>query len=113
MPRLERDFTREMEGDTTGRHRMRVRFESKGKNIVAFMLQDETLLDGTWRPVLRYDTSHGEAHRDTYDPSGEQIDKLWLGVTEPPFNELFTSKYEDLKLNWRHLFQAFLNRGRN
>lgn len=113
MPRSNRAFTTAMDGDTTEHHRMRVRFENDGNVMVRFMVQYETLLGSTWRPVVRFDTSHGEAHRDTYDPSGEQIEKLWLGVTEPPFNDLYTSMYEDLKLNWRQLYQEFLDRNRS
>lgn len=113
MPRAERDFTRRLDGDSTGHHRIRVRFTNDGNVVVLFTVQYETLLDGIWRPVVRYDTSHGEAHRDTYDPSGRQIEKLWLGVTEPPFNDLFTATYEDLRRTWRRHYHAFLNRDRN
>lgn len=113
MPRSEHEFFAPMRTDETGWHRLRVRFEMDGNDMLAFMVQYETFMDKVWRPVVRYDTSHGEAHRDIYDPAGEQVGKQWLGVTQPPFNALFTAAYEELRQNWRHYFQTFLNRDRS
>lgn len=113
MPRLERQFTRVLDRDSAGRHRLRVRFETQGNDVLWFVLQYETLINDEWQPVVRYDTSHGEAHRDTYDSSGVQIEKEWLGVKEPPFNDLLTSRYNELQQDWPRYFQAFLNQRRS
>lgn len=113
MPRLERRFTRPLDGEPAGHHRLRVRFETRGNDVLWFVLQYETLVDDQWRPAVRYDTSHGEAHRDTYDPSGVQVEKEWMGVREPPFNDLLTSRYNELQQDWPRYFQAFLNRRRS
>lgn len=113
MPRSEREFFGDLEGDSVGRHRLRVRFETQGNDVVWFVLQYETLLNDEWRPVVRYDVSHGEAHRDIYDPSGTQVAKEWLGATEPPFNALLTSRYVELRQDWQRYYQAFLARRRS
>lgn len=113
MSRSEHVYTTDLEGDDSGRHRLRVRFETRGNDVLSFVLQYETLMDEEWHPVVRYDTSHGEAHRDTYDPVGVQVAKEWLGVTEPPFNALLTSRYIELQREWPRHYQAFLARRRS
>ena len=36
-------------------------------NVLSFVVQYETRLEGKWLPVVRYDTEHGFAHRDLFD----------------------------------------------
>ena len=35
--------------------------------VIEFSIQFETFINGEWLPVVRYDTSHGFAHRDLLD----------------------------------------------
>ncbi|PJB49446.1 MAG: hypothetical protein CO103_05640 [Chloroflexi bacterium CG_4_9_14_3_um_filter_45_9] len=44
--------------------------EERGK-IVFFRVQYETKVKSTWYPVVRYDTTHGFAHRDLMNIGGE------------------------------------------
>jgi hypothetical protein len=65
--------------------------------IVFFRVQLETLAGGEWVPVVRYDTSHGFAHRDLLDRRGQ--------VTKTPLfnqdlNDALTFAENDLKANW-------------
>jgi len=78
--------------------------EERGK-IVFFRVQFETKVKDTWYPVVRYDTSHGFAHRDLLDING--------GVQKTPlfnhdYNDTLTFAENDLKLNWRHYKNRFL-----
>jgi hypothetical protein len=47
--------------------RERYRHIKQGKRILAFTVQYETLVEGEWRPVIRYDTAHGVVHKDILD----------------------------------------------
>ena len=40
--------------------------------VLSFVVQYETILEGEWFPVGRYDTEHGFAHRDTFDKRGNR-----------------------------------------
>lgn len=43
----------------------------RGK-VVNFMVQREVEVNGTWRPVIRYDCAHDFSHIDRYNIRGEQ-----------------------------------------
>lgn len=38
--------------------------------ISEFCVQYEAMIAGRWHPVVRYDSSHGEPHRDVLHPNG-------------------------------------------
>lgn len=40
-------------------------------DVLRFVIQYETRLEGKWLPVVRYDTEHGFAHRDLLDKKGK------------------------------------------
>ena len=50
-----------------------------GKTITDFVVQYEILIDDKWYPVVRYDTSHGYAHKDRIYPDGS-MEKVTLGI---------------------------------
>lgn len=114
MPRTEHAFEADLNPLAPLHDQLRVRFTTEGNVLVAFVVQYETYVDGRWLPVVRYDTSHGEAHRDDYTPTGVQIRKQWLGVKAPPFNDVYTAALSDLRENWRTYSRAFraMERGR-
>lgn len=70
--RVEYDINLQGEGRV-----VRVRFVRTAKTIGDFVVQLETHLDGQFRPVVRYDGSHGHPHRDLLDWDGETIEKRW------------------------------------
>ena len=73
--------------------------------IIFFRIQFETRISNRWYPVVRYDTSHGFAHRDMMSLSGS--------VTKTPLfkldhNDALTFAESDLKLNWEFYKTRFL-----
>jgi hypothetical protein len=46
---------------------LRVYFEVERGVVHSFVVQLECLWEGEWKPVVRYDTAHGFAHRDKID----------------------------------------------
>ena len=60
---------------------------------------------GVWKPVVRYDTAHGFAHRDLIAPNGT-IDKTPLFLHA--FNEALDFSEADLRSNWKNYIAQYL-----
>ena len=78
--------------------------EERGK-IVFFRVQYET--KSTWYLVVRYDTTHGFAHRDLMNIGGE-LKKTPLFNQD--YNDTLTFAESDLKLNWIYYKRRFLEK---
>ena len=50
--------------------------------IVRFSIQYEALFGREWRPIARYDTAHGQPHRDLLHPDGNQEKRKFRGYTQ-------------------------------
>jgi hypothetical protein len=72
--------------------------------IVHFRVQLETLIENRWYPVVRYDTSHGFAHRDLINKKGETT-KTPIFVHD--YNDALTFAESDLKANWELYKERF------
>ena len=75
------------------------------RNILSFVVQYETRLEGKWLPVVRYDTRHGFAHRDLLDKKGK---KLKTPMFTDDYSEALTFAECDIQSNWRIYKQRFL-----
>lgn len=67
------------------------------EKIVYFSVQYETKIRDKWYPVVRYDTSHGFAHRDLINKKGRVI-KTPIFIYD--YNDALTFAESDLKANW-------------
>lgn len=77
---------------------LRVRFELEYGRVVSFVVQLECYFeDNGWLPVVRYDTAHGFAHRDTMHPK-EQTEKT--EITVDSYEEGMNYAIDDVKANW-------------
>ena len=76
----------------------------KGR-IVFFRIQLETLVEGKWMPVVRYDTAHGFVHRDLLDKRGHSIK---TPLFNQDLNDALTFAESDLKTNWLSYRKRFL-----
>lgn len=93
--------------DDDNRLRYRIRVE-KGQ-VVDFVVQYETYVGDDFRPVVRYDASHGRPHRDVLDLDGSTMTKEWL----PEFLDNRTALNfgaAELRENWRQYRERFLER---
>ena len=75
----------------------RVRFNVGRKQVFAFTVQLECFIEDEWRPIVRYDTAHGFAHRDVLRPGGE-TEKTRLDAQD--YNTALTLAINDLRQNW-------------
>jgi hypothetical protein len=74
-------------------------------NVLSFVVQYETRLEGKWLPVVRYDTEHGFAHRDLFD---KKANKKKTPMFTEDYNEALTFAEYDIKSNWKIYKKAFL-----
>jgi hypothetical protein len=72
-------------------NRVRNSFKIHQGKIINFVVQYETRINNEWKAVVRYDTSHGFAHKDLLYPSRRK-QKIILGSIN--YNEVLT---EELK----------------
>lgn len=84
--------------------RLRVEFEvSKGK-VQRFLVQLEVKIQEEWRAALRYDCTHGYAHRDRVNLRGEQQkQKLPLD-----YAQALTFAQQDIRRNWQNYRERYL-----
>ncbi len=71
------------------------------------MVQYEILLEGTWVPIVRYDTSYGYAHKDLINPDGSQ-EKILMGIAD--FAEALVLADMDINENWERYKERYLRR---
>ena len=88
---------------------VRVRISTAGGEVVAFTVQDETLVGDRYVPVVRYDAQHGMPHRDKLNRSGDVVDKVWLPM---PNVDALNLGIEDIRTNWQRYKVAFLGGAR-
>jgi hypothetical protein len=90
---------------------IRVRVTIDRGQVLAFTVQLEVFVDGQFRPAERYDSAHGQAHRDTLNWSGQTITKTRLPPTIS-MNDAFTHAENDLLEDAATYREAFLERAR-
>jgi hypothetical protein len=85
-------------------NRVRVYGITERGNVKTMMCQYETLIDGKWIAIIRYDCAHGQPfHRDVMLPNGDK-EKQFIEIES--LNEAFSYALNDLKEKW----QFYLNR---
>ncbi|MBI4685972.1 MAG: hypothetical protein HY755_12370 [Nitrospirae bacterium] len=77
--------------------------KDRGK-ILKFVVQYESLIKNKWHPIVRYDNSHGFAHKDIIHPSGLREKQPLYFQT---FSAAFTFAIQDLKISWRWYRAAY------
>jgi hypothetical protein len=58
--------------DKDGKERIRMRIAVENGKIVDIVVQYESLINGKWYAIVRYDCAHGFFHRDVIYPNGEK-----------------------------------------
>lgn len=104
MPLIEYDQDLGVEGDVVW-----IRIRTERGRMVDFVVQHETAIGDRMLPVVRYDGSHGRAHRDLLDGKGRTVRKKWL-PSHLTFDEALIFGQQDIEGNWRTYRDAFLRR---
>jgi hypothetical protein len=98
----EKEFVVDLE---SGVVRYRTRFRIEKGQVLEFVVQLEYRVGGEWRPVVRYDTAHGQAHCDAYAPDGTVTPHQPLGFAD--YNQALTYAQDAVKRNWRQVTRPF------
>jgi len=75
------------------------------QQVIEFMVQLEVHVKGKWKPVVRYDTAHGFAHRDIFHGNGN-LEKTPLSFGD--YNSALTFAEFDIRSNWELYRERFL-----
>jgi hypothetical protein len=67
-------------------------------------VQYEAKIKNKWHQIVRYDTSHGFAHKDIIHPSGQKEKQPLYFST---LNAAFTFAIQDLKISWKWYRAAY------
>ncbi len=89
----------------SGDDRLRVKAFKEHGGVTGFTVQYEAYIQDEWRPIVRYDTSHGFAHKDLLHPGG-RVDKQPLYL--PDYNLAFTFAIQDLTIGWSWYRRGYL-----
>jgi hypothetical protein len=93
--------------DRTGQEWLRVRIWTIDGRVSRFMVQYETMINGTSFPVARYDTAHGYAHRDLLDRNGElRAPKVPIDY-QYSLDDALQFAVQDLRQHWRDYRRDF------
>ena len=68
-----------------------------GDKITEFRIQYEAFITGKWHPIIRYDTAHGQPHRDILHPDGSQTKEMYPNYSK---TEVLTIGQRDIIENW-------------
>jgi hypothetical protein len=92
---------------TNGRDWFRYRIETVDGRVTDFTVQYETMIEGKFLPVVRYDCAHGFAHRDLLDRDGKpRAPKQPLG-RHLSLDEALDEAERDLLQHWRYYRRDF------
>ncbi len=92
-------------------NRIRIFGFTKRGDVKDIMCQYESLMNGKWIAIIRYDSSHGQPfHRDVMMPNGEKEKEL---VEIESLNEAFTYAVQDIKDKWRFYFNRYISKIRS
>jgi hypothetical protein len=91
----------------SSKDRLRYRILTERGQVFDFVVQYETVILGEFRPVVRYDASHGRGHRDLLDAEGGTVRKDWL-PEDLSLKECLNYAALDLRVNWREYRQQFM-----
>lgn len=95
------EFVARLTDDCRRRHR---HTHFKGR-VISFRVQLEIYVKNKWYPVVRYDTTHGFAHRDFIHPDGHSEK---TPIFAQHYNDALTFAEADLKDNWEFYRERFL-----
>jgi len=98
----EKDYIRSLR---PGRDRVRYYHLTEGKRVVEFLIQYEALIEGKWRAVVRYDSAHGDPHKDILHPDGSQSKEYFPGWSNA---HVLTYGQEDIGKRWREYRRAYV-----
>jgi len=91
----------------TDRDRKRYEHIVEKGEVVWFVVQYEIFFEARWVSIVRYDISHGYAHKDLINPDGSKL-KIFMGAVE--LSEALTLVDRDINENWERYKERYSRR---
>ena len=88
-----------------GKSRILIFLHTNGPRVISFAVVLVSVLDGKESCITRYDTAHGQAHRDVLGMKGGLLEKQWL--LDLTSNEAFDYALSDIKENYDNYITAY------
>jgi hypothetical protein len=88
-----------------GTERLRFRIITQKGKVSDVVIQYETLINGKWVAIVRYDCAHGFFHKDMLLPDGSQ-EKTAIAIND--LNIAIDYAEQELKDNWEIYKQKYL-----
>lgn len=85
--------------------RYRVRFATAVGSVTEFVVQLEYHATRNWIPVTRYDTAHGFAHCDAYEPGGDVNQHEPMQISD--FGRAMNVAIQTIQSDWETLVAPF------
>ena len=76
-----------------------------GPAVVKFSVQYEALIRSRWRKIIRYDNSHGYAHKHLYYPNDVEY-KQTMNTTD--YNQSFTEAQQIIKKDFMTMRENYI-----
>ena len=92
----ETQFIVPLHGSPANRYRHRHTLEEG--TVTGFVIQYEAEIEGEWREIVRYDTTHGSPHKDIMHPDGSETKEEFPHYTRA---EVMTLGQNDIRKNWQ------------
>ncbi len=86
---------------------MRVRLTVHRGKLTDVLCQYESLLNGKWTAIVRYDCSHGFFHRDVLHPNGEK-EKFEIAIDSLKSASQYAE--QDIKDRWEFYKERYLKK---
>src|ERR1035437_677680 len=84
--------------------RLRIKIHSEKGKLIDIVIQYESLINNKWKPIVRYDCSHGFFHRDVMKPNGEK-EKQLISITT--LKDALNYAEQDIKDRWEFYKERF------
>ena len=85
-----------------------IRLVTTSGEVTAYTVQYEAWIEGSHRPVVRYDSAHGQPHLDILGWDGNVDEKIWLAPE--PLAAALNTAVAHLDAHWARLREEFVNR---
>jgi len=96
--------------DKYSNERIRMRIAVENGKVVDIVVQYETLIEGKWHVIVRYDCAHGFFHRDVLFPNGDK-DKQVIELDNLESALLYAE--QDLKDRWEFYKNRYIKKIKN
>ena len=96
--------------DKYSNERIRIKITVENGKVVDIVVRYETLIEGKWHAIVRYDCAHGFFHRDVLFPNGDKEKQV---IEFDNLETALSYAEQDLKDRWEFYKKKYKRKLRN